>query len=288
MPDSATNLLLLPARSLNAHKGDFGRVLLLGGSRGMTGAISLAGMSALRGGAGLVRLGVAESCLPVVAAHEPSYMTTPLAEDAAGQIAYLAMPEIQELMEEASVIGIGPGLGRSDALDQIVAELYRDCTKPMVLDADALNALSETPETLRQPGGPRILTPHPGEFARLLGSKSSVETDPAKAVALAKECGVVIVLKGHRSTVTDGTRTESNQTGNPGMATGGMGDVLTGLVTALLGQKLNPWEAARLAVHVHGRAGDLGADELGEVSLIASDMLRYLPAALLEVSATRD
>ena len=278
----------IPARSLDAHKGDFGRALLIGGSRGMTGAITLSGMAALRGGAGLVKLAVARSCWSVVAAHEPSYMTVPLPEDDAGRLSLAGRDEILELAEAATCVALGPGLGQSRDLEQLVASLYTQCSVPLVLDADALNALAKQPSVLRKPGGARILTPHPGEFGRIIGEKLSETENRQRAIALAAECGIVLVLKGHHSQITDGAQTALNSTGNPGMATGGMGDVLTGLTTALVCQQLTPFDAARLAVHVHGRAGDLAAAELGEVSLIASDLIRYLPAALREVSLSRD
>jgi len=272
---------LLPRRR-DAHKGDFGTVLLIGGSRGMTGAITLAGMAALRGGAGLVRLAVPDVCLQTVAAHEPSYMTAPLPSDGAGRIAAEAYEQILSLAETATVVGCGPGLGRCWDLDQLVCRLYQELAKPMVVDADGLNALAADPDVLAQPAGPRILTPHPGEFARLIGRRLETEARRAAAVDLASRCRVVVVLKGFQTLITDGTRQAVNPTGNPGMATGGSGDVLTGLVAALAAQGLEPFDAARLGVYLHGLAGDLAAAELGEVSLIASDLVRYLPKAFCQ------
>jgi NAD(P)H-hydrate epimerase len=269
----------LPPRRDDAHKGDFGFALIVGGSRGMTGAPTLAGMAALRGGAGLVRLAVSEPCLSTVASFEPSYMTTALPADAEGHIAAAAMDAILKQCRWASVIACGPGLGRSSDLDAILKQLYRTIDKPMVFDADALNALASEPEVLAQPGGPRILTPHPGEFARLIGQKLEGEARNEAAVELATRCGIVVVLKGHHTLVTDGRRQSFNTTGNPGMATGGSGDVLTGLITALVCQHLEPYDAARLGVYLHGLAGDLAAETLGQVSLIASDLIRYLPSA---------
>ena len=276
--DSAP-LVRLPPRAPDAHKGDFGTALILGGSLGMTGAVSLAGMSALRGGAGLVRLAVPDVCLPIVAGYEPSYMTVGLPSDRAGRIALAARARIERLVPAATVVVCGPGLGRSLGLDVLVAGLYRDVEQPMVVDADGLNALAAQSEVLAMPGGPRILTPHPGEFARLAGVKLDGEARNQLAVELARRWGVVIVLKGHRTLVTDGHRRAINTTGNPGMATGGSGDVLTGLVTAIACQGLEPYDAARLAVHIHGLAGDLAAKELGQVAMIASDLVRFLPAA---------
>jgi NAD(P)H-hydrate epimerase len=272
----------LAPRALDAHKGSFGTALVVGGSRGMSGAVSLAGMSALRGGAGLVRLAVPDVCLPMVAAHEPSYMTVGVASDRAGRISLNARQQILDQARSVTVVACGPGLSRSLGLDVLVGWLYRHLPQPLVVDADALNALAARPETLSNPGGPRILTPHPGEFARLAGVKLAQPERDTLAVELAARWGVVIVLKGHHTLVTDGRQRGVNQTGNPGMATGGSGDVLTGLVASLACQGLSPYEAARLAVHIHGLAGDLAAAELGQVGLIASDLVRFLPAAIAQ------
>jgi NAD(P)H-hydrate epimerase len=273
----------LPPRRPDAHKGDFGVALIVGGSRGMAGAVAMAGTAALRGGAGRVRLAVPDVLLDTVAGFEPSYMTAALPSDAAGRIGPGAFDRIVELAESATVLACGPGLGRSLDLDQLVLRLYREIAKPMVFDADALNALATEPETLVHPGGPRILTPHPGEFARLIDGKLSPEMRAEAAVQLAARCGIVVILKGHRTLVTDGARRAINTTGNPGMATGGTGDVLTGLITALACQHLEPFDAARLGVHLHGLAGDLAAAELGEVSLIASDLILFLPDAFCDI-----
>jgi ADP-dependent NAD(P)H-hydrate dehydratase len=272
----------LTPRAADAHKGTFGTALVVGGSLGMSGAVSLAGMSALRGGAGLVRLAVPDVCLPMVAAHEASYMTVGVASDREGRIALDARPRIAALVQTATVVACGPGLSRSLGLDVLVDWLYRTLPQPLVVDADALNALAARPATLAAPGGPRILTPHPGEFARLAGAKLDAAQRRERAVELAAQWRVVLVLKGHQTLVTDGRRRWSNHTGNPGMATGGSGDVLTGLVTALACQGLEHYDAARLAVHVHGLAGDLAAAQLGQVALIASDLVRFLPAALVQ------
>jgi ADP-dependent NAD(P)H-hydrate dehydratase len=276
----------LPPRLPDAHKGDFGSALIVGGSRGMAGAAALAGLAALRGGAGLVRLAVPDAVLDTVAGFEPSYMTVPLPADAAGHITSAAFDHIAVLAESATAIACGPGLGRSFDLEQLVVRLYQEVARPMVFDADALFALAAEPEVLTQPGGPRILTPHPGEFARLIGRKLDADARNDAAVQLAARCGIVVVLKGHRTLITDGRRQAINTTGNPGMATGGSGDVLTGLITALACQHLEPFDAARLGVYLHGLAGDLAAEELGQVSLIASDLIQYLPEAFQEYAAS--
>jgi ADP-dependent NAD(P)H-hydrate dehydratase len=275
----------LPPRAEDAHKGDFGLALIVGGSRGMAGAVGLAGMAALRGGAGLVRLAVPDVVLDTVAAFEPSYMTVGLPADAHGRISATAFDKILELADAATVVACGPGLGRSWELDELVGRLYQELARPMVVDADALNALSEEPDGLIRPGGPRILTPHPGEFARLLGKRQAAGERESAAVELAARCGVVVVLKGHGTRITDGKRCVKNTTGNPGMATGGAGDVLTGLIAALACQGLEPFDAARLGVHLHGLAGDLAAAALGQVSMIASDLVRFLPDAFKQWSA---
>ncbi|HEV3194271.1 MAG TPA: NAD(P)H-hydrate dehydratase, partial [Polyangiaceae bacterium] len=215
----------LPVRAPDSHKGDFGRALLVGGSRGMTGAIALAGMAALRSGAGLVQLAVPNDCLEVVAGFEPSYMTAGLADDVAGRLSLAAQANLDDLSNRATAVACGPGLGRSDELIELVGWLYGTLTQPAVFDADALDALAQRPELLANHAGPRILTPHPGEFQRLIGNSAKFERSAGEreAQALAGRCSVVLVLKGHRTLITDGTRQVRNTTGNPGMATGGSG-----------------------------------------------------------------
>jgi NAD(P)H-hydrate epimerase len=256
---------------------------LIGGARGMTGAICLAGMACLRSGAGLVKLAVPESSLEIVARFEPSYMTAPLMSDSLGCIFAAAEAQLRPLVADATCVAIGPGLSRSGELTQLVRSLYTSVTQPMVVDADALNALASLPDGLSQPGGPRVITPHPGEFARLAktpeGRHISREAQTIQAREMAAAHGIVVVLKGHETLVTDGQRHYLNRTGNPGMATGGCGDVLTGILTGLICQGLTPLDAAVLGTHVHGLAGDLAAGDLGQISLIASDLMNYLPEA---------
>lgn len=273
----------LPVRDPEGHKGSYGTALLVGGSPSMSGAISLAAMAALRSGAGLVRVATSSQCLNVVAGHEPSYMTVPLPTDRKGRISLSAEAVIRKQAAAATAVALGPGLGRSLGLDALVWRLYADLPQPLVVDADALNALSARWSWDRLPAGPRVLTPHPGEFARLL-HREPIEPERREqmAVELAAQSRTVVVLKGHRTLITDGRTWWKNTTGNPGMATGGSGDVLTGIITALLCQHLPPFDAARLGVFLHGLAGDLAAAELGQESLIASDLLRFLPAAFRE------
>jgi len=283
--DLADSLPELPARRIDSHKGDFGRALVIGGARGMSGAITLAGLAALRSGAGLVFVAAPANLVPLIAAAEPSYQTISLPEDATGKLAKESYETLAEPLKKATAVGLGPGLGRSPALTELVVTLYREWPGPLVLDADALNALAEDSSMLTRHAGPRVLTPHPGEFARLLGCDTkTVQAQRAElARTFARNYEVVLVLKGARSIITDGVRLVENTTGNPGMATGGSGDVLTGITTAWLAQGLAPFEAARLAAHIHGLAGDLAADELGQVALIASDLVRYLPRAFRQL-----
>ena len=269
----------LPKRDPESHKGDYGRALLIGGSRGMSGAIALAGMATLRSGAGLVTLAVPDVCLDTVASFEPSYMTLPMSCDEQGCMTFAARKELAEPVAAATAVACGPGWGQSEGVGQLAQHLYTNLPVAAVFDADGLNGLVSSGATLSHHAGPRILTPHPGEFDRIVGETLAAEDREARALQLAKEAGVVVVLKGHRTLITDGTTSFHNTTGNAGMATGGCGDVLTGIITALLCQGLSPLDAARLGVFVHGLAGDVAAEELGEVSLIASDLIDRLPEA---------
>jgi NAD(P)H-hydrate epimerase len=287
MSDSPSSLLVvtdvprLPSRPMDSNKGTFGRVLIVSGSRGMSGAAVLSASGALRGGAGLVRLAVPEGILTIVAAANPCYTTAPLPQDEHGRLSPAALPELLDLVRNNSVAALGPGLGQSAALGDIIASILEQTTTPLVLDADALNVSVGRLGDLRKQRGPVVLTPHPGEFARLLGCDiADVQANRQELAAdFARTHGVVVVLKGHGTVVTDGRRVYVNTTGNPGMATGGTGDVLCGLIAALLGQKLETFAAAQLGVYLHGRAGDLAREQLGEASLIATDLLDFLPHA---------
>jgi NAD(P)H-hydrate epimerase len=286
MPLTDVTSIALPRlaeRPLESHKGLYGHALVIGGSRGMSGAITLAGLATLRSGAGLATLAVPRAIQDVVAGYNPSYMTHGLA-DSADHMVGASADEVLALAENMTALALGPGLGRAESTIDFVARLYREVKQPMVVDADALFALAQRKELLAQAAGERILTPHPGEFARLTGTKPTSD-DASRSVAageLASASGdskLVVVLKGHHTIITDGSRYALNQTGNPGMATGGAGDVLTGVITALVCQGLAPFDAARLGAHVHGLAGDLAAEKLGQTSLIASDLVDFLPAA---------
>jgi len=278
----------LAPRAADSHKGDYGRVLVLGGSRGMAGAPSLTAVAALRSGAGLVTVATPDSVQATVAALNPCYTTIPLIEDDYGIADMANVMDLAAAREQFDVWAIGPGLGQTDGVTEMVAQLYREIPRPMVVDADGLNALAaglkRNANLLNNPAGPRILTPHPGEFKRLTGEAAG-QTPSQRSEQAAQLCRrdaagkTVLVLKGHQSIIADGTRFAVNATGNPGMATGGTGDCLTGVIAGLVAQGLDAWSAARLGVHVHGLAGDLAAQELGQLSLIASDLLEYLPAA---------
>ncbi len=276
-----TELPKLAPRRADGHKGNYGRVLVVAGSRGMSGAAVLTGSAALRAGAGLVKVAGPHEILPIVAGSQPCYTTAALLQDADGRISFVALDALLDMAKDHDVVAIGPGLGRSAELTRLLVELVASLGRPVVLDADALNAFVPLPERLHAPDAPCIITPHPGEFARLLGvDTKTVQADRlALASRFAKEHGLIVVLKGEGTIVTDGSRYFVNRTGNPGMATGGAGDVLTGVVAALVGQGMEPFHAAQLAVHVHGAAGDLARDHLGETSLIATDLLDFLPAA---------
>jgi ADP-dependent NAD(P)H-hydrate dehydratase len=276
--EAVEQLPSLPPRPADSNKGSFGRVLVVAGSRGMSGAAVLCASAALRGGAGLVYLAVPSGIQPVVAVANPCYLTLALPEDTDGKLGD-ALPVLLDAIQGKDVVAFGPGLGQSSRITAIVGELAAGCQVPVILDADGLNALRGQTDAL---AGQRILTPHPGEFARLLGTEvAQVQAArQALAVEFAGRHRVVLVLKGHRSIVTDGRRVYVNTTGNPGMATGGTGDVLTGLIAALVGQGLEPFAAAQLGVYWHGLAGDLAREAVGEVSLIATDLLDYLPNAI--------
>jgi ADP-dependent NAD(P)H-hydrate dehydratase len=287
-PDVIREVPRLAMRDPDANKGDFGRVLIVAGSRGMSGAAVLCASAALRGGAGLVRVAVPAGIMPIVAAGNPCYMTLPLAEDNDGRLNGDAWPELIEAMNQSTVAAVGPGLGRGDGVSAVVRGVLEKTTLPLVLDADCLNALPPFLDILKRRQGPCILTPHPGEFARLLGCDvPNVQAHREElAVRFAADHGVVLVLKGRHTLVSDGRRLYVNDTGNPGMATGGTGDVLTGLTAALLGQGLEPFAAAQLAVYLHGSAGDLARDALGETALIAADLLESLPYAFMAHAAS--
>lgn len=296
------DLPLLPARPVDSHKGMFGRAMLIGGATGMTGAIAIAGMACLRSGVGLLTLAVPEPSQPVVATFDPCYMTLPLPSDGDGLLSSAAFHPILAKTKNLNCLAIGPGLGRSMDSDSIVVRLYEQFLAPMVVDADALNSLSESElwrKLLNSNGNEatshtsnsasaRILTPHPGEWERLSGVPASnrmEQIEAAKRLASLAQC--VVVLKGHRTVVTDGNSSYENSTGNPSMAVGGSGDCLTGIITALVCQGLSGFDAAKLGVFLHGLAGDFAHQELGTPSSLATDIIRLLPKAFRHLRASQ-
>jgi NAD(P)H-hydrate epimerase len=282
----------MPPRPADSHKGRFGTVLVIAGSRGMAGAAALAGASALRSGAGLVRVASAAEVQPTVASFEPSYMTYPLPCDDQGMIRNEAsQPILSRMADAASVIAIGPGLGQSDDTRALLRWLIESTKPPLVIDADGLNVLAGQMHLLDGLERPVVLTPHPGEFARL--AETTVARVQADRVEQAAELarrgeGLVVVLKGAGTVVTDGRRAYVNNTGNPGMATGGAGDVLTGVIAALVGQGLGAFAGAQLGVFIHGLAGDIARDQNGVVGMIAGDIVDALPDAFYHASQGPD
>lgn len=277
-------------RKLEAHKGDFGHVLVVGGSVGKAGAAAMAGMSALRVGAGLVTVATPRSMLPVVAGFAPEIMTIPMAEGPNGAIASGAMDDaaLQEGLQRATVLAVGPGISRLDSAPEVVRRLVTEATVPLVLDADGLNAFAGRSQEMIGKGRTLVLTPHPGEMARLLGIKTSeVQKDRVElARRFAREHGVYLVLKGYLTVVATPTgRIWINTQGNPGMATGGTGDILTGVIAGLLAQHPRQPETAVIAgVFLHGASGNLARDQMGEVSLTATDLLLALPQAIQDLA----
>ena len=273
-------------RPATAHKGNFGHVLVVGGSRGMVGAACLAAQGALRAGTGLVTLAVPRSLQDVAAAKLTEVMTSGLPEIPDGAVGREALPVVTSLLGNKAALATGPGLGRHPETAALVRELVRTASCPVVLDADGLNAFANEGARLAERVAPLVVTPHPGEMGRLMGkSPAEIEADRiGNATEAARAWGAVVVLKGARTVVASPNGYLGiNTTGNPGMATGGSGDVLTGVIAALLAQGLDPFRAAAAGVYLHGRAGDLAAVETGEMGLVAGDLLRFLPTACREI-----
>jgi NAD(P)H-hydrate epimerase len=273
---------LLPPRPRSAHKGTFGHVLVVAGSRGKLGAALLAAEGAARAGAGLTTLAVPASLQPLVEGRIPEVMTTEVADDGAGVVTPTGDGEVAALIRGRTVVVCGPGLGQGAGPRALVAALLRTAAVPLVIDADGLNAIAGTP-FLQSRTAPAVLTPHPGEMARLIGSSTEeVQADRLRvARRFAAANGVVVVLKGAGTVVAapDG-RCALSTSGNPGLASGGSGDVLAGVIGGLLAQGLAPFEAAMFAAFVHGRAADAIAARRGQVGLLARDLLAELPAAI--------
>ena len=305
-----------PERKRDSHKGDYGRVLIIGGSFGMSGAVALAGRAAICTGSGLVKLAVPERILPMTAGYSPELMTVPLRQTRSGKIAFDAYSQIMPLVDEADVIAIGPGLGRSGGLDALLLRLNREIKKPMLIDADGLNALANygfdrmaaSFAEAMVAGAWRILTPHPGEFVRLCHDVYSEKIPRDTPGRIATACdfltrccdqtnvtsetsgGVVLVLKGSETIVVCNNNTPRQQafvntSGNPGMATGGSGDVLSGMIASLIGQRFSPFDAAKLGVYLHGRTADLAhcESQIPHESITASTLVDHIAAAIREL-----
>lgn len=267
---------LLPKRKRDSYKGDYGKILLLCGSRGYTGAAALACMGALRTGAGLVYLAVPESIYAIEAVKLTEAVVMPL-PDQDGMLCPEAISPIRELLPKMDAVLFGCGSGLGEGPEAVLQMLLREFHGPLVIDADGITLLSRHMDILRGRQAATILTPHDGEFLRL----SPVEGERiGQTLEMANRLGAIILRKGHRTLITDGTLCYENRTGNPGMAVGGSGDVLAGVIVSLLGQGLAPLEAAACAAYLHGAAGDLCAEELGEYGMLPSDMLSYLPRLL--------
>jgi NAD(P)H-hydrate epimerase len=298
---------LIPQRPRYSHKGDYGRVLIIAGSRGKTGAALMTTRACLRSGAGLVTLAAPESLINVFQSRVTEEMTLPLADDGSGMLSFKAIDQILAFAaQKADVIAIGPGIGHSTNTEKILFELIQKSTLPMVIDADGINSLASSvkrqasSEILKKAKAPIILTPHPGEMARLLQVSAPLPIPPTRsltselqtkierdristAMSFSKDSGTYLVLKGVPTVVAEPDGNAFiNTTGNPGMATAGSGDVLTGIIASLLGQDLSPLNASLLGVYIHGLAGDIAAKAKGEHSLIASDIINFLPEAFMQ------
>ena len=267
-------LSLLPERDPWGHKGDFGKILLLCGSRGYTGAAAMAAMGALRSGAGLVYLGVPECIYAIEAIKLTEPVVFPL-PDQDGMLSAVSVDSILELLPKMDAVLVGCGLGQSEDTYTVVKTILKEAECPVVLDADGINVLSGHMDILRGRKHPTILTPHDGEFCRIGGE---IGTDRLASVAhFAKEWNAIVLLKGHRTCISDGKTHYINFTGNPGMAVGGSGDVLAGIIVSLLGQGLDSLTAVACAAWLHGAAGDICASEIGQYGMLPSDMIQILP-----------
>ena len=270
-------LSILPDRKPDSHKGDYGRILLLCGSVGYTGAAALAAMGALRSGAGLVFLGVPESIYAIEAVKLTEAIVFPLPEKD-GKLSAEAIPQILERLPQMDAVLIGPGLGQSEDTFLVTKAVLQSAVCPVILDADGINVLAGHMDILRERHYPTILTPHAGEFARIYGE---IKPDRIScAAAFTREWDCILLLKGHETVITDGTECYVNHTGNPGMAVGGSGDVLAGMIAGLIGQGLEPMKAVACGAWLHGAAGDICAEEIGQYGMLPSDMLEVLPRLL--------
>lgn len=275
--------VLFPKRKPDTHKGDYGHIFVIAGSVGLTGAAALCSEATLLSGNGLVTLGIPKSLNPIMARKLTEVMTKPLPETRQQTLSYSALKEILKFAEKADCLAVGPGLSRNPSTVKLIRKLVVFLKKPIVLDADGINALEGKASILKSAKAPIVITPHPGEMSRLikLSREKIAKIKEKVAKDFAKKYNVVCVLKGHHTVVAEPKgRVYINLTGNPGMASGGVGDVLTGMIASFIGQGLKPFDAAKLGVYLHGLAGDLAAEEKGQASLIASDLLQKIPESI--------
>lgn len=274
---------LLKKRDNDTHKGTYGRVGIVGGSTGFTGAAYLASLASLKTGAGYVYTLTPAKLTSIMSIKLTEAIIRPIEDNNTGRFTMESLQDILKYIKDMDALAIGPGMGVDGDRTYLVKEIIRNAKVPLVLDADAINCISNMPEMLLGHDTPVIVTPHPGEMAKFLDI--SIEKLQEKRVyfseLLAKKYNIIVVLKGHRTVVASPKLgIYINETGNPGMATAGTGDVLTGVITSLLGQGLKSFEAAKLGVHLHGMAGDLASEKIGEYGMIASDVLENMPAAI--------
>lgn len=287
------NLPKLNSRKSNTHKGSYGRVLVIAGSPGLTGAACLCSKATLRSGSGIVTLGVPESLNPVMEAKLTCVMTHPLPETKASTLSNKGRKKIMKLCESHDVVALGPGLSQQPETRELILWLIKNIDRDMVIDADGLNALADNVNALHKIKRHAVLTPHPGEMSRLagLGSAEDVQKDRLNTASqfvqsiqkkLSNERKLILVLKGDKTIVADRGKVYVNRSGNPGMATAGAGDVLTGIIASLIGQGHDVFDSSQLGVYIHGLAGDIAANKKGELSMIASDITEYLPDAFIK------
>ncbi len=279
----------LPVRPAGSHKGDFGHALFIGGSRGMSGAIAMAGLAALRTGAGRVTLAVPDRCLETVAAVSPCLMTIPLEDDSQGRIALRAIEQIESWFAKSTCIAIGPGMGRSRELQLLMSKLLHRTSCPLVIDADGLNNvvdcnLGETAVWSIKTQQPVVLTPHAGEWSRWSGVASSDRQAQCRSAidTASRMQQSTIVLKGQRTLITDGRSAVLNSTGTPALSVAGSGDVLTGIITGLICQGLAPRDAAHLAVHVHGQAAEAAQRAQRTHVVLPTELIEFVGKVLIE------
>jgi len=273
---------IMPERKKDSHKGDYGHVLVLAGSKGLTGAAALCSLGALRSGCGLVTLGIPKSLNAIMETKLTEVMTRPLPETKNISLSLEALPKIKKMLKGVNAVALGPGLSTDKGTKRLVNKLVKLIDKPLVIDADGLNCICSNIKALKSIKSPIIITPHPGEMSRLSGLEINTIQRNRQRVAkdLARQYNLIVVLKGNNTVVSDGKANNFvNKSGNPGMATGGTGDILTGMIASFLAQGVPAFNAAKLAVYIHGKAGDLAAREKGEIGLIAGDILEKVPEA---------